>query len=150
MMIAPLVAFLLATIPPKSAARKVETIPVTTSVCELTADPAKFNGKVVKFSAQFETDYVERSLLIDKSCVQLGGLLPDVPADTPGGKALDDAMAAARPSSTLEKTITATFIGTFHYSAKPEMCMFMDKEICRRYVTVTQIRDLVLLIKQKR
>jgi len=150
MMIVHMAAILLVAGSTKPTTSEVRVQPIATSVCELVANPTNFDGKFVRFQAQFETDYIERSLLFDKSCRGNGGLLPDVPADTPGKKALDDAIDAARPSTELDKTITATFTGIFHYSAEPEMCMFLNKETCRRYVTVTHIRDLVLMMKQKR
>jgi hypothetical protein len=124
------------------------THPIAVTICELNANPTTFDGKLIIFKAEFESDGIERSLLIDKSCPDKTGPLPYVPDGSPGAKAFDDAIETGRPG-TLDKTITATFTGIFHYLSKPEMCNFISKDVCRRTITVTRIQDLVLIMKQK-
>lgn len=125
------------------------TRPIAVTICELSANPTNFDGKLVIFKAGFESDGIERSLLIDKSCPDKTGPLPYVPDGSPGAKAFDDAIWIGVPI-TLDRTITATFTGVFHYVSKPEMCNFVSKDVCRRTITITRIRDLVLVMKQKR
>ncbi len=121
--------------------------PIEVTVCKLMAIPQDFDGKLVRFKANFESDGIERSLLLDETCQ--GGILPYVPSGTPGEGAFNDAIYTGHPG-TLDKTITATFTGVFHYVSNPEMCNYMSKEMCRRSITVTRIKDLVLVMKQKR
>lgn len=121
--------------------------PIKTSVCEVASNPAVYNGKLVTLRAQFESDGIERSVIVDENCPQLGILPYDAADNIPGAKSLDEALATGHPS-TLTKTISATFTGEFHYSPKPEMCMFVSKELCRRSIKLFEIRDLVLTMKQ--
>jgi hypothetical protein len=140
--------FVMATSAPQ-VKQKVEVRPVEAGVCDLIASPAAFNGKLVRFTAQFESDGIERSILLGETCPQKGGLMPYVVDGATGAKAFDDAIYLGHPG-TLDKTITATFTGTFHYLAKPEMCMFASQEACRRTFAITDISNLVLVMKQKR
>ncbi len=143
-----LATFLVAALGQQSKPATV-TLPKAVTICELNADPTSFDGKLVVFKAEFESDGIERSLLIDKSCPDKTGPLPYVPDGSPGAKAFNDAIWIGQPG-TLDKRITAKFTGIFHYIPKPEMCNFMSKDVCRRTITVTRIQDLVLIMKQKK
>ena len=123
--------------------------PIETTVCDVVASPAAFNEKLITFTATFESDGIERSLLLGKTCPTKGGMLPYVLEGAPGAKAFDDALYGTGQPGTLDKTITATFTGTFHYLAKPEMCMFASKEMCRRTFSISRIHNLVVVMKQK-
>jgi hypothetical protein len=68
--------------------------------------------------------------------------------DALGSRMLDEAIATGHPG-TLDKAIVAMFTGHFHYSPKPEMCMQMNKELCRQSLEITAVRDLILTMKQK-
>lgn len=45
---------------------------VDTSVCRIVANPQNFDGKVVRFTADFESDGIERSVLVDPACSNQG------------------------------------------------------------------------------
>jgi len=140
------VAISAAFLPPQGKDRIPNSSVVMTSVCELSNKPIAFDGKMVRFHAQFESDGIERSVLIDSECPQ-GAVLPYMADHASGNKSLDEAIATGHPG-TLDKSITATFTGLFHYSAKPEMCTFISKELCRRSIEITQVSNLILTMKQ--
>ena len=121
-------------------------LPQWASVCELTAHPEAFDGKLVRVRAEFMSDGIERSVLIEHECPG-AGILPGEDEHVKGGKSLDEALATGHPG-TLDKSIVATFTGRFHYAAKPEMCMFRSKELCRRSLQISEISDLLLTMKQ--
>ena len=75
--------------------------------------------------------------------------MPYVIEGAEGAKAFEEA-TYLRPPEALDLTITATFTGVFHYLRKPEMCMLQTKEACRRTFAISQINDLVLVMKPKR
>lgn len=102
-----------------------------TSVCALVHDPAHFNGRQVSVSTFFESDGLEWQVLVDLSCK--GEALRVV---TPGGtKGLDELKAAVLKGrrGTIDKTVTATFFGTFKW---------VPGEVPYRALVVNEIRDL--------
>jgi hypothetical protein len=124
-----------------------EEISIVVSVCQLSANPSAYNGKGVTTRAEFESDGIERSLLVDEKCPS-GAILPYESDGALGVESLDEAIATGNPG-TLDKKIVATFTGHFHFSHKPEMCMQMNREICQRSLEITAIRDLIVTMKQK-
>src|SRR5208283_2342819 len=50
---------------------------INTTVCEVVEDPLRFVGKRVRFSAKFQSDGIERSVLTDPNCLR--GIEPSVP-----------------------------------------------------------------------
>jgi hypothetical protein len=124
--------------------------PIETSMCQVVQSPASFDGKLVRFRAEFITDHMERSILIDKDCVDSGGILPYLASDDiPGGRSFSDAIAIRNPA-TLDEALLITVTGIFHYAAKPEMCMFQDQEQCKRSIKMTRIQNLTLTMTPKR
>jgi len=87
---------------------------VNTTVCELIADPRRFNGKTVRVEAQFESDGFGNTTLLDLHC--RGGVKPEgnVPILSQGGRAFADALRHGCPG-TIDKEITATWVGVYHY-----------------------------------
>ena len=82
---------------------------IRTTVCEVVEDALRFVGKRVRFSARFESDGIERSVLTDPSCGR--GIEPFVPDEVeqhPDIKALDRALGQG-----MRSTIVATFTGQF-------------------------------------
>lgn len=90
--------------------------PLHVTICELSASPAKFDGRRVLFTANVESDGIEHTGLTDRSCPGFG-VAPDIPVAIRGHddvKALQSAIFSGRPG-TIDKSITASFQGVFHW-----------------------------------
>lgn len=132
------------------AKRSLSQPPIETSLCQIVKSPASFDGKLVRFHAEFLTDHIERSILVDKSCPDGGGILPyQAKNDISGGSAFSDAIDVRNPI-TLDETISMTITGVFHYAPKPEMCMFQNQDQCKRSIAMTRIQNLILTMTPKR
>ena len=86
---------------------------INTTVCEIVEDPLRFVGKRVRFSARFDSDGIERSVLTDPSCGR--GIEPFVPDEVeqhPDIDAFDRALDQGM-RGTIDKRIVATFTGRF-------------------------------------
>jgi hypothetical protein len=86
---------------------------IITTVCEIVEDPLRFVGKRVGFSARFDSDGIERSVLTDLSCGR--GIEPFVPDEVeqhPDIEAFDRALGQGM-RATIGKRIVATFSGRF-------------------------------------
>jgi hypothetical protein len=93
--------------------------PLHVTVCELSAQAARFDGKLVELSAIVESDGLEHTTLTDDACRDTG-VAPDTPAairDTPGAKALQQAIFSGRPG-TIDKRISVSVRGVFHWHPK--------------------------------
>jgi hypothetical protein len=115
---------------------------VKATLCEISKNPGAFNGKKLVIRAQYMTDHIERSLLLDESC-NGSAVLPYLAKNAVGSEAFDEASNVMAPLH-LDETISATFTGRFHYSVKPEMCMMRNQEVCRRSFEIEKVEDLVL------
>lgn len=122
--------------------------PIRTTICELSKSPGTFDNKRVLVHAEFVTDHIERSLLIDKDCPG-AAILPYLSEKAIGAAAFDDASSVRSPIN-LDQSVTATFTGTFHLAERPEMCMQQNKEICRRSIEIDTVDDLILTMTPKR
>jgi hypothetical protein len=122
--------------------------PLKISLCEVSRNPLIYDGKEIQFHAQFMTDHVERSLLISDDCPGKA-ILPYLSEKAIGAAAFDDASSVRAPMN-LDESISATFTGIFHFTKKPEMCMQLDKEICRRSIEINRVDDLVLTMIPKK
>lgn len=91
---------------------------VAASLCAVVKSPWSFDGKRVRLAAEFVSDGMHTSLLVDDRC-QLG----ITPYDSDQGQkqseldALDRALEQGM-AGTSDKTITAVFIGVFAYQPK--------------------------------
>ena len=86
---------------------------ISTTICEIVEDPLRFVGNRVRFSARFDSDGIERSVLTDASCGR--GIEPFVPDEIerhPDIEALDRALRQGM-RGTMDKRIVATFTGRF-------------------------------------
>jgi hypothetical protein len=126
---------------------KAPIAPMTTTLCEVSKNPSAYDGKEIVFQAQYTTDHIERSLLISGSCPG-EGMLPYLKDNAIGAAAFNDAIWVRSPAN-LKESITATFTGTFHFADKPEMCMFLNKEVCRRSIEIKRVDDLRLTMTPK-
>jgi len=116
--------------------------PTKATLCQITHDPDLYNGKRLIFRAKYMTDHIERSLLFDDSCND-SETLSYLKEKAVGTDAFSDAANVQVPLH-LTETIVATFIGIFHFREKPEMCMILNKEVCRRSFEIEKVQDLVL------
>jgi hypothetical protein len=121
---------------------KAITPPIRVTLCEVTQNPSAYKGKRLVFRAQYITDHIERSVIFDDSC-HGEGVLPYLREHAAGADSFNDAIQVMPPTH-LKEVITATFTGTFHFASKPEMCMFLNKEVCRRSFEIEKVEDLVL------
>ena len=83
------------------------------SLCVLANSPNIYNGKEVTVRAQYESDGVEREGLSDLKCKDTGIALMML-RNTKGVKGLRAALHGGHPG-TLDKTVTGTFTGVFHW-----------------------------------
>lgn len=112
---------------------------VKTSICELVSDPQRFNGKIVELKAQYESDGLEFWTLTDAQCPTKAGILPSGQTHVaPVGEALLEALKHGC-AGTLDKQITATWIGEFHW--EPENKPGSGR--VPRWIDVQKIENLV-------
>lgn len=100
--------------------------PIETTITKLIKFSAKFDGKRVRVPASFHTDGIERSVLLEPNCAaehspprapQCGrGVVPldsDKSRNDPGNAELDRLLAQSGRTGTMDKHITAEFVGVF-------------------------------------
>jgi len=90
--------------------------PVPTTVCDVVADPKKYDDKLIVVTARVESDGLEGSWLAGDSCDGKGIVLGRVssPREQSGIDDLETAIYSGQPG-TVDKEITATFVGTFRW-----------------------------------
>jgi hypothetical protein len=86
--------------------------PMKTTVCAISAHPARFAGKKVVLSAELNSDGIERVTLTDKNCEDVGIAIET--SDHFIDEATFDAALSSGHPGTLDKTISGTFVGIFH------------------------------------
>jgi hypothetical protein len=104
---------------------------VPTTVCAIVKNPSHFNGKRVRFSAAFESDGIHNSVLISHGCK--AGIAPyaaEKNQNTSELAALDSALAEGM-AGTLDKSITAVFVGLFEFrrQARVQRMLFIERVI---------------------
>jgi hypothetical protein len=83
-------------------------------VCEIISNTQKFDGKMVRFPAKFQSDGRHGSVLTESKCGR--GIVPFVPDGIehhPDIEALDDALDQGMRGTTMDKRIVAAFTGKF-------------------------------------
>jgi hypothetical protein len=86
---------------------------INVTVCEIVENALRFVGKRVRFSAKFQSDGIEHSVLTDPDCGR--GIEPFVPDEVeqhPDIEAFDRALDQGM-RGTIDKRIVATFTGRF-------------------------------------
>jgi len=86
---------------------------INVTVCEIVEDALQFVGKRVRFSAKFQSDGIENSVLTDPDCGR--GIEPFVPDEVeqhPDIEAFDRSLDQGM-RGTIDKRIVATFTGRF-------------------------------------
>jgi hypothetical protein len=104
---------------------------VNVTVCDVVDDPLRFAGKRVRFSAKFQSDGIENSVLTDPNCGR--GIEPFVPDEVeqhPDIQALDLALDEGM-RGTMDKHIVATFTGRFvlrdSYSSRLRLVLNIER-----------------------
>jgi hypothetical protein len=86
---------------------------INATVCEVVEDALRFVGKRVRFSAKFQSDGIEHTVLKDPNCSRgIEPLVPDEVEQHPDIQALDRALGQGM-RGTMDKHIVATFTGRF-------------------------------------
>lgn len=99
-------------VPPSHANDSV----VRTSVCAIIRKPSDFNGKRVQFSAHFESDGMDNSLLTSAECnFGISPFEATAHQNMSELAALESALERGMVG-TLDKSITAVFVGIFEFS----------------------------------
>ncbi len=113
--------------------------PISTTVCDLVRNPAKYSGERVRFHANVSSDGFEYSSLFDPNCdtvgLSFGFFSEDWDKDAKlkkFDKALEQMSRAKQP------TISATFTGRFTYSPNN------TNVTKRRMFEITEVDDLHL------
>jgi hypothetical protein len=87
----------------------VRSQPIETTICELVQHPVDFTCKRVRFRADFETDCMENSILLDDRCER--GIAPYGASDVIAEAFFEGACADNHFDSSVKRT--ATFTGMF-------------------------------------
>lgn len=91
--------------------------PTDTTLCAIVANPARFDGKDVRFIADFRSDGVHTSLLVDPSCPDVG-IAPFESSSLPTAeKEHFDRAIYSGAAGTLDKHISAVFSGRYQWDA---------------------------------
>jgi len=109
------------------------------SVCSVAKNPAKFDHKIIEVIARFESDGTEREGLFDSDCGNAEIALLNA-TKVQGRDALNAALRRGF-LGTVDKTITATFVGRFewHPTWRQQTCLmpFAIKNLNVRMKTVS-------------
>lgn len=90
--------------------------PLSTSICAIANKPAKFNGVLVIFRAEYFTDYHHGAVLLDSACEKTG-ITPEFSDNVKGGDSLDQALRIGGWAN-FDKRISANFVGRFAWRPK--------------------------------
>lgn len=90
--------------------------PMKVSLCDVVKSMKQYNGKLIAVPAQYDSDGFENSGLSNPACRDTG-LALSLQYSTKGVESLLAALHHGTPG-TVDKLITATFIGVFHYDPK--------------------------------
>jgi hypothetical protein len=83
------------------------------SFCDVARNPDRYNNREITVTAQYVSDGVEREGLSDPACPESGFAL-EMLRDTKGKDQLRAALHGGYPG-TLDKTVSGTFTGIFHW-----------------------------------
>jgi hypothetical protein len=106
------------------------------TVCSIAATPGRFDGKIVSVFGQIESDGIERTVLTDSGCVNLG-IAISAPAHFKGEAEFTKALDTGHPG-TLDKKITGTFVGKF---------VWKPREVPKRILELKEVRNLSIVMK---
>jgi hypothetical protein len=86
---------------------------MTTTLCSIIDNPRKYEGRLVRFTAHYESDGFEHSILVDETKCKWG-IAPQFPEHLRGEEELEKAIFVDHPG-TSDKVISATWTGVFRY-----------------------------------
>lgn len=87
--------------------------PIMTTLCSMIDNPRKYDRMLVQFSAHYESDGIEHSILVDEAKCNWG-IAPEFPEHLAGREELEKAIFLDHPG-TYDKVISATWTGIFRY-----------------------------------
>lgn len=107
---------------------------LSTSVCELVSVPRKFHDRIIRVSAEVNSDGIERTVIFSDKCPDKGVslIVPPKVAGTGGAIALRNAIYSGRPGTT-GKHISATFTGRF---------LWRPKEVPSRMLVLQDVKNI--------
>ena len=122
------------------SALSAETPPAFTSLCDIVARPAAYDGKVVRIRASVLSDGIERTVLTDLDCPGLGIVPESVGpmSKVPGMSELQNAIYRGVPGTT-DKHIEATFTGAFDWRPTQPL---------KRVLRVTAVSEMIARASQ--
>ncbi len=106
------------------------------TVCSIAATPGRFDGKIVSVFGQIESDGIERTVLTDSGCLNLG-IVISAPAHFKGEAEFIKALETGHPG-TLDKKITGTLVGKF---------VWRPREVPKRIIELKEVRKLSIVMK---
>jgi hypothetical protein len=97
------------------------------SVCSVASTPEHFDGQQVSIHALYFNDGFKWQGLVDVSCINVG-IVVSIPQSAKGREALNAVLSKGRLGS-LDKTITATFVGVFSWlpNGSPNRVMLVSE-----------------------
>jgi hypothetical protein len=99
-----------------------------TSLCSIGSTPSALDGKQVRLRSRIESDGMHSSWLSDPSCAEVG--IPVTWDAAEENKRLRDLIdviySKAEHPGTLDKEITASFVGVFHLTRSPRPSRKLD------------------------
>jgi hypothetical protein len=107
------------------------------TVCSVAATPSSFNGKVVRLRANIESDGMHSSHLTDVRCHRTSIFVTwEAAQSNPRLRGLIDTIySMAQHPGTLDKEITASFTGVFHWRESKRPALSID---------LTDVTDVVV------
>lgn len=109
---------------------------ITATVCAICADPKAFAGKLVTVSGEYNSDGIERAVVTDPRCHDVG-IAIRTPRHFRGEAAFLKTLQQGSPG-TLDKKVTGTFIGRF---------IWHPQDIPKRTLELDEVRDLSVTLK---
>jgi hypothetical protein len=95
-------------------------------LCEVVNNPGRYNNKDVRFYAAYETDGIERAVLLQKGCNR--GITPYPPLDSKRHPTLDtlDGILASGNRGTADKAISGVFTSRFVWKGHRQLILYLD------------------------
>ena len=99
--------------------------PVAVEMCALTARPALYDGRIVRFSAHVMSDGIEHTLLFSPACSEFPLIVTAGPRREADVHELTDVIFG-KERGTVNRDVAGTFIGTFKSPNRIELQRALD------------------------
>jgi hypothetical protein len=107
---------------------------IKATVCAICADPKTFTGRVVSISGEYESDGIEREVVTDPECHDMG-----IAIMTPRHfKGEAEFFESVQQGSPLDKKVTGTFIGRF---------IWHPQVVPKRILELTEVRNFSVTMR---